>query len=117
MRRYPGAALFISVYDLRECPRLRAMTRDPAADCFVPDPFTTRGEARAAAVYARDHDLHSMTIVTTADQLVRARLRFSRCFPGPIRLVEAGSSVGFRVVRLAYQNAAMIKALVWQREC
>lgn len=117
VRRYPGTRLLISVYDARECPRLQQMTGDPRADCFVPYPFTTRGEARAAAAYAREHHLRSMTMVTTADQLIRGGVRFSRCFDGPVRLVEAGSSLRFRLVRLAYQNAAMVKALLWERGC
>ena len=117
VRRYPGTRLLISVYSLAECPLLRRMTGDPGADCFVPDPFTTRGEARAAAEYANAHHLRSMTMVTTADQLVRGGLRFRRCFHGPVRLVEAASSLPFRLARLVYQNAAMVKALVWERPC
>ena len=117
VRRFPGTRLLISVFDMGECPRLRAMTADPQADCFVPDPFTTRGEARAAAAYAREHHLRSTTMVTTADQLVRGGLRFGRCLDGPVRVVEAGSSLFFRLVRLAYQNAAMVKALLFERGC
>ena len=117
VRRYPGARLLISVYDPRECPRLQQMTGDPQADCFVPYPFSTRGEARAAAAYAREHHLRSMTVVTTADQLVRGGVRFRRCFDGLIRLVDAGSSLRFRLTRLVYQNAATVKALTWERGC
>lgn len=117
VRRYPGTRLLISVYDVRECPLLRRMTGVPEAECFVPDPFTTRGEAEAAAAYARERGLRSMTVVTTADQLVRGGLRFSRCFEGPVQRVKAVSTTKFRLVRLIYQNAAMLKALVWERMC
>lgn len=117
VRRYPGTQLLISVYEAGECPVLRRLTGDPEANCFVPDPFTTRGEARAAAVYARERHLRSVTMVTTADQLIRGGLRFDRCFDSPVRLVEAPSPLRFRLARLVYQNAAMFKALVWQRDC
>ena len=117
VRRYAGTRLLISVYDIRECPLLRKMTGDPRADCFVPIPFTTRGEARAAAAYAREQGLRSVTVVTTADQLFRAHVRFMRCFDGPVRLIEARSPLVFRLERLAYQNAAMLKAQVWERGC
>ena len=117
VRRYPGTRLLISVYDSSECPLLREMTGDPAADCFVPNPFTTRGEARAAATYAQEHHLRSVTMVTTGDQLVRAGVRSSRCLSQPVRLVAAPSSLSFRFERLVYQNAAMIKAEGWERGC
>ena len=117
VRRYPGTRLLISVYNARECPRLQQRTGDPQADCFVPYPFTTRGEARAAAVYAREHGLTSMTMVTAADQLVRGGVRLRRCFGGAVRLVEAESSLRSRLALLAYQNAAMFKALVLERGC
>lgn len=115
--RFPGTDLLISVYDLRECPLLRRMTQVPDAFCFVPNPFTTRGEARAAADFARAHNDRSMTVVTTGDQLVRAGVRFKRCFDGPVRLAEADATLEFRFARLAYQNAAMVKALVLERSC
>ena len=117
VRRYPGTRLLISVYNMGECPMLRKMTGDPAADCFVPDPFTTRGEARGATFYAREHGFRSMTVVTTSDQLVRAGVRFDRCIDAPIRFVKAESSLRFRLVRLFYQNAAMVKAQVLERGC
>ena len=116
-RRYPGTRLLISVYDVTECPLLRRMTGVPEAECFVPDPFTTRGEAEAAADYLRERSLRSVTIVTTADQLVRGGVRFRRCFGGMVRLVEAESSLRSRLALLGYQNAAMFKALVWERGC
>ena len=109
VRRYPGLRLLISVYDARECPMLRRMTGDPNADCFVPEPFTTRGEARGAASFARDQRVRYVTVVSTADQLVRAGVRFGLCVDVPVRLVEGGSSLHFWLVRLAHQKAAMLK--------
>ena len=117
VRRYPGTRLLVSVYDMSECPLLRRMTGVSTADCFVPDPFTTRGEARSAAAYAMEHGLRSMTMVTTADQLVRGGVRFRRCFDGPVHLVEADSTLHFRLSRLPYQNEATVKALVLERSC
>ena len=115
--RFPSSALYLSAYDLRECPLLRRMTERADAQCFVPDPFTTRGEARAAADFASLHGYRSMTMVTTGDQLIRGGVRFRRCFAGPVRLALARSSFAFRWHRLLYQNAAMVKALVFERGC
>ncbi len=115
--RYPSSALYLSAYDVRECPLLRRMTDRADAQCFVPDPFTTRGEARAAADFARLHGYRSMTMVTTGDQLIRGGVRFRRCFDGPVRLALARSSFAFRWHRFLYQNAAMVKALVFERGC
>lgn len=115
--RYPDSALYLSVYNLGECALLRRVTRRGDAQCFIPDPFSTRGEARAAADFARLHGYRSMTMVTTGDQLVRGGVRFRRCFAGPVRLAEGRSSFGFRWDRFLYQNAAMVKALVVERTC
>jgi hypothetical protein len=112
--RYPGMTLLYSLPG-STCPR-----RPPPATrlvCFEPVPSTTRGEARFAADYARRHGWHSLMVVTTADQLARARLRMSRCWPGTLVMVASPSLLGDRLRELAYQNAAMIKAEVWQRGC
>lgn len=85
--------------------------------CFRPDPSTTQGEAREAAKLAGEYRWTSMTVVTTADQVWRARLRFSRCWSGDLRVVEAPTSAWVRVHSVPYEMAATVKAEVFQRGC
>lgn len=85
--------------------------------CFRPSPFTTQGEARFAAQYARDHGLTRITVVTTADQVTRARLRFGRCWNGPLSIVAAPLPPQRVVMRVPYEFGATLKALAVQRTC
>lgn len=85
--------------------------------CFRPSPFTTQGEARFAAQYARDHHLGAITVVTTADQVVRARMRFRRCWSGPLSVVAAPASLTEVAKRVPYEVGATLKALALQRAC
>lgn len=115
VRQYPGAVLVVSIPGDKPCPRLA-----PGASriiCFDPDPKTTQGEAREAALLARRHGWTSMTVVTTADQIWRAGVRFSRCRPGNLRLVQAPTSGWIRLRSVPYEMAATVKAEVFQRSC
>lgn len=85
--------------------------------CFAPDPVTTQGEARVATSLAAKHGWTSMTVVTTADQVWRARLRFSRCFLGELRVVQAPTSIWHRLASVPYEMGATVKAEVFQRGC
>lgn len=114
-RRYPGAALVASTPNGTPCPDDVVATS--AVFCFDPDPSTTQGEARAAAALAQEHGWTSMTVVTTADHIWRARLRFSRCYTGNLRMVQAPTSWWVRAHSVPYEMGATIKALVFQRNC
>jgi hypothetical protein len=111
----PHAVLLVSAANEAQCQAWPS----PVAHriCFRPDPYTTRGEARFAADYARQHHLHSILVVVTRDQAVRARLRLSRCWGGPISVVAAHEPAGHALLMLPYQLSAMLKAEVWQRDC
>jgi len=116
LAEHPGAVLLVVVGQLRYCP-----DRPPGASellCVLPpDPSTTQGEARMVADIATERGMTSVTVVTTADQVVRARLRFSRCWPGELVMVQAPTST-WRVLRqVPYQSAAMVKALVLEPGC
>jgi uncharacterized SAM-binding protein YcdF (DUF218 family) len=113
--RFPGAVLVVSIPGTNFCPR-----KGPSASrvvCFRPDPSTTQGEARAAARLAEQNGWTSMTVVTTTDQVWRARLRFSRCWAGQLRVVQAPTSLYVRLKTLPYEMAASVKAEVVQRGC
>src|SRR4051812_42267694 len=45
---------------------------------FVPDPPTTRGEARAVARLVREHEWRRLVVITSSYHVARARLIFRR---------------------------------------
>ena len=114
-RQDPGASLVVSTPGRTRCPRYLRI--GVPVICFRPDPSTTQGEARATAALAKEHGWTSITVVTTADQVWRARLRFSRCYTGSLRVVQAPTSMWIRLRSVPYEMAATVKAEVLQRNC
>lgn len=112
---HPGAVVLVYVAELRYCPEPTPGAADLV--CLVPEPATTRGEAQMAAAFATENGLSSMTVVATADQLVRARLRFARCWDDELVMARAPTSLWRVVGNVPYQAAAMAKALVLERPC
>jgi hypothetical protein len=116
IHQYPGAVEVVSTPLNVPCPNYHAPEAS-ALICFRPDPSTTQGEARAVAKLAAQHGWKSITVVTTGDQVWRARLRFSRCWSGDLRVVRAPTSIVSRLLAAPYETAATIKAEVFQRGC
>lgn len=85
--------------------------------CFHSEPFTTRGEARSIAQMAKQHNWHSVILVTSADQAARAELRVGRCYDGDIYVATAHLPWYHWPVQIAYQAAAFVKAYTFQRSC
>jgi hypothetical protein len=85
--------------------------------CFRPEPFNTRGEARYAANQARAHGWNSIIVVSSTPQSTRARLRIKRCFHGTVKVVVAQPSIARWAYGVIYEWGAMAKALIWQRSC
>lgn len=113
---YPESTLVVSTPGgRRQCPR--QWVPPNRLICFAPDPSTTQGEARMAAQLAVEHGWKSMTVVTTADQVWRARLRFARCWNGDLRVVQAPTSSWVRIREVPYEMGATVKAEVFQRGC
>ena len=112
----PGAAEVVSTPNNVSCPSYHA-PQASAYICFRPEPSTTQGEARAVAKLAAQYGWTSITVVTTADQVWRARLRFSRCWSGDLRVVQAPTTIMTRLISAPYETAATIKAEVFQRGC
>jgi hypothetical protein len=113
--RFGGAVLVVSTPAGQVCE-----PKPPGAlaiICFRPDPSTTQGEAREAAKLAKQYGWKSLTVVTTGDQIWRARLRFSRCWSGTLLMVRAPSSLLLRLKAVPYETAATVKAEVLQRSC
>jgi uncharacterized SAM-binding protein YcdF (DUF218 family) len=85
--------------------------------CFHPDPYTTRGEARAIAAMAEQHGWRSIILVTTPDQASRAMLRVGRCFDGQIFVATAQLPWYRWPGQIAYQSAATAKAHTLETSC
>lgn len=86
--------------------------------CFTPTPRSTQGEARAIAALARVHHWDRLLVVAGTTQVSRARLRIDRCYHGQVAFADI-DPVGFSgwFHELAYDQAAMVKALLWQWGC
>jgi uncharacterized SAM-binding protein YcdF (DUF218 family) len=83
---------------------------------FVPDPSTTRGEARFVVALARDRGWERVVVVSGRSQVGRARLRFRRCWPeGELLVVAPPDRVG--AFDVLYELGATMKAVIWERSC
>jgi uncharacterized SAM-binding protein YcdF (DUF218 family) len=87
--------------------------------CRVPEPFTTRGEARAVGNLARQRGWSSVLLVTSTHHLTRARLLLERCFDGSVHAVATNPRDGFmrRVERIAHEWGALVDAVTFSRGC
>jgi uncharacterized SAM-binding protein YcdF (DUF218 family) len=85
--------------------------------CFSPRPRTTQGEAEFVSRLASQHHWRSVVLVVTPDQVIRARIRFERCYAGRVYVVTTPLPVLEWPYQIAYQWAAMFKEEVLQRSC
>ena len=85
--------------------------------CFSPQPRTTQGEAEFVSRLARQHHWRAVVLVVTPDQVIRARIRFERCYAGQVYVVTTPLPVLEWPYQIAYQWAAMFKEEVLQRTC
>lgn len=115
LAKFPGSVVVVSIPGGIACP---AQPQGASAIlCFSPHPSTTQGEARAATKLAAKYGWKSIEVVTTADQVWRARLRFTRCWSGSLRMVRSDSSIYSRMRAVPYESAATVKAETLQRGC
>jgi hypothetical protein len=85
--------------------------------CFDPDPGNTRGEAEYIGRLAERYDWHSVLIVATQPQAVRAQLLVRRCFSGQAYVVAAPIPAGSWPYQLSYGWGALFKAVFLVRSC
>ncbi|CAO5246123.1 YdcF family protein [Frankia sp. AgKG'84/4] len=85
--------------------------------CFAPDPLTTQGESRWLAAAAAQRGWHSVIVITATTQTTRARLRLGRCYPGEARMIGVAPAKLSWPYMIAYEWAALGKALILQRGC
>jgi hypothetical protein len=85
--------------------------------CFVDVTNNTRGEARFAARYAKQHHLNSLMIVPGRPQTTRAHLLLERCFSGKI-VVDPASEPLLRFPRDVFHEwGGLLEALLVDRGC
>lgn len=85
--------------------------------CFAPDPLTTQGESEWVGRAAARRGWHSLLVVTSTSQSTRARIRLDRCFDGAALMQGVSPPRRLWPYMIAYEWAAMGKALVLQRHC
>ncbi|ETA03810.1 hypothetical protein CcI156_07460 [Frankia sp. CcI156] len=85
--------------------------------CFSPDPRTTQGESRWTSAAAARRGWHSLIVVASTSQSTRARLRLARCYDGETRMQGVPPPRRAWPYVIAYEWAALGKALVLQRHC
>jgi hypothetical protein len=85
--------------------------------CFPPDPATTQGEAEEVGRLAASYHWRSVVLVTITPQDSRARLRVERCFSGKVYVMTGSLHAYAWPYELAYEWAATVKALIFQRSC
>jgi hypothetical protein len=85
--------------------------------CFNPRPATTQGEAEFVGRLASKYHWQSVALVAITPQDSRARLRVERCFAGPVYVVTAPIAASSWPYQIAYEWAALLKAIIIQRGC
>ena len=85
--------------------------------CFDPNPGTTRGEAEFVGKLASRHGWHSLIVVATRPQAVRARVLMGRCFTGTTYLATAPLPLNDWPYEIAYGWGALFKATFVVTSC
>ncbi|MBO3130386.1 hypothetical protein [Dermatophilus congolensis] len=63
-------------------------------ECFVPSPYTTRGEAQNFSQMAQRNNWHSVQVITFWPHANRVRTLVNRCFDGKVDVLVAQDRVG-----------------------
>jgi uncharacterized SAM-binding protein YcdF (DUF218 family) len=85
--------------------------------CFRPDPYSTRGEARAVAGMAAARHWRSVLVVTSTYHVTRARLLFDRCVGARVRVTGSTYRRSLIPLEVFLEPAKLAYALVVARSC
>jgi uncharacterized SAM-binding protein YcdF (DUF218 family) len=82
--------------------------------CFIPDPWTTEGEAREIRSDAQRYGWHHIIVITFTPHVSRARYIVGKCFDGDITMVAspAPSGVDFWTWMFIRQSGSYVKAFL-----
>lgn len=85
---------------------------DFQVSCFVPDPWTTRGEAQEIRRRAQRYGWRHIIVVTFTPHVSRARYIIGRCFDGELTMVASPSpsGLGFWAWMYVRQSAGYLRA-------
>ena len=88
-------------------------------ECVMPEPYSTRGEARLLAREVEEHGWERVAVVTSRSHAARTRLLMERCTDADVLVWavgrEPGSWRGWVLVSV-YESAAWVKTQV-ARDC
>jgi len=85
--------------------------------CFRARPLNTRGEAEHVARLATRMHWHRIIVVSERSQTTRARMLFKRCTDATILMVPVADPGSRQAYDVAYEWAALAKALTVVRAC
>ncbi|MGW0042435.1 YdcF family protein [Rhodococcus sp. NPDC003348] len=82
--------------------------------CFVPDPPTTRGEAKELNRLAEQYHWNHVIVVTFTPHISRARFILERCFDGELTMVASPGEISSPrwFYEYAYQSVGYLKAVL-----
>jgi uncharacterized SAM-binding protein YcdF (DUF218 family) len=122
MRRHVAPLLIVSGWPDRRYRRAAPYCLHPRAwpfrvRCFMPDPYSTRGEAEAIARLARTHGWRTVVVVTSTYHVFRAGLLFRRCTRSRVEVVGTRPSLVHWVEGVFEEWGKLAYQLTAQRSC
>ena len=88
-----------------------------SAVCFLPDPYSTQGEARWIAHEAERRGWESIVVVTSSYHVRRARMIVERCWEGGLAVVGADPPLENRLIGIAWEWPKTAYYLTLNRAC
>jgi uncharacterized SAM-binding protein YcdF (DUF218 family) len=85
--------------------------------CFRAHPYSTRGEAETVAKLAREHDWHTIVVVTSRYHVRRAHMLFSRCTDAKLVFEPADAHFYTYVIAIPLEWAKLAVQLTIRRNC
>lgn len=100
--------------DDHEMDRYCAAHFEFTVSCFIPDPWTTEGEAQEIRRRARQFGWRHIIVVTYTPHVSRARYIVQKCFDGEVTMVASPSASGLRFWAWMYlrQSAGYLRAFL-----
>ncbi|WP_194837865.1 YdcF family protein [Nocardia sp. XZ_19_369] len=100
--------------DDHEMDRYCAGRFDFTVSCFVPDPWTTVGEAHEIRRRAQQFGWRHLIVVTHTPHVSRARYIVAKCFDGDLTMVASPSASGLRFWTWMYlrQSAGYLRTFL-----